>query len=460
MKSSRLLLLAVVCLCGTGLGCGRKSTTNPPPRIDKPAEAGGNAGAAKVSAPTLRWVSSGDFSGTLLVTDEEFAGPHTFENHFLEGPRGPLLLDASEIEDDAVLEAALTRAIDKNVRNYVLTARQLCRPPEGDEVSHCAPDTMVRISAAGKDGIYLRLKSIEYPFFPDLTELGPGLRADLDSEMNNPGIPEMMLARLENAVNLVHLSLPLTGEVQARTAALGTLVSLERLTLVVAPSYTGDFAFLKSLPKLRSLSVERLPLEEVGFPAGALAVLASLPALEELSMDLPALDASGIAVLARCRSLKALYLRLGQAAAGLLVTVVSLPALERLGLEFEEEVPKDFDLSVLSKVKHLRNLRLSAVEISESQLAPVFGLTALTDLSMDFSVWPDTFDPLKLAALSHLQNLKLGRIELDLPAVLGALKHLKSINFEMLPELCQGYQKAKQAHPRVQFRFEGPDQCE
>jgi len=460
MKSSRLLLLAVVCLCGTGLGCGRKSTTNPPPRIDKPAEAGGNAGAAKATAPTLRYVSSGDFSGNLLVTDAEVAGPLTMENHFLEGPRGPLLLDASEIEDDATLEAALTRAIDKNVRNYVLTARQLCRPPEGDEVSHCAPDTMVRIAIAAKDGIYLRLKEIEYPFFPDLTALGPGLRVDLDSEMNNPGIPELMMTRLENAVNLVALTLPLTEEVQERTTVLGTLVSLESLTLLVAPSYKGDFAFLKSLPKLRSLGVERLPVEEVGFPSGALEVLASLPALEELVLDLPALDAPGIAVLGRCRSLKALHLRLGKAADGLLATVASLTHLERLGLEFEEELPRDFDLSLLLKVNKLRNLRLSAVEISESQLAPVFGLTALTYLSMDFSIWPDTFDPNKLAALSHLQDLKLGRLELDLPAVLGALKHLKSIGFDLLPEMCSGYQKAKKAHPKVHFRIDGPDLCE
>ncbi len=279
-RQTYLYLFAAFCWCASGTGCKRNPGTPIRPRIDQPPKSVAGTGAAPDKAPRLRIVATAAYYGQLLATAEEIAGPLTLEGPFLKGPRGPLMLDATEIEDDKTLDEVLTRAIEKNVRNYILTARQLCRPPEGDFVSHCAPEMMARISQAGRDGIFLKLKEIEFPFFPELTALGPGLHVDLDSDRNNPGIPELMLTRLENAANVVSLSLPLTEEVQAQTKSLATLVQLEGLTLIITPSYKGDFAFLKPLRNLRRLTVSRLSSEEVAVAPSAFEALAAVPALE------------------------------------------------------------------------------------------------------------------------------------------------------------------------------------
>lgn len=235
-------------------------------------------------------------------------------------------------------------------------------------------------------------------FTPDemvtLAAMGELRHLDLThTSIDDPGV-----ARLASSGSLVELRFVRLGDDPILTGssvqALSEVETLQRLDLSPADITDADLEHVLSMTSLRWLWLPS------GLSAQGLGRLAAHPALEELEVD--GLEPGSLAALAPMAGLRVLRIRGGQlgprdasalqameslevlemqdcaAPAGMIEVLSRLPHLTRLRVEGVRRT----DVPLIAAMPALRELMIVGPQLTDSDLAPLAGLSALSELDL------------------------------------------------------------------------------
>lgn len=383
--------------------------------------------------------------GKFFMTLRQFKNGLEKSGLFLKSGNDIISVDTSDNENSDESENAIITAARGKARNFTVKAEQICKPEEGDYVSHCSSRLINIIKDNINGDVLIVLKNVKYPYFPDFSAFGDKIKLHIEHEigLNHLNINPLFLNKLKDSANIVSLEIPLTSEaLSIASKILPTIKNLKKLSIAIAKTVNGDLSFLKECKKLKSLSLFPGPDSEISIKKENFSFLRDLPQLEDFYLS----HNDGLHIIG--------FLNKGISSVSLEIknitssnNLYSLTKLKKLKLKFESS---STDLNKVCELKNLESISLSGSELTSSIFKNLLKCKKLKSLYLDFHSYPDDFSFSSLSVLKLLQKLTLLKFSFNPENELNNFKSLKYLKMNVTSE-SNLIETLSKKFPHIQF---------